>query len=84
MKICMYIGYHDANNVSHFGDDPVTQLNKLKRLKMYLRCFTVTARDSRDAAPVLRLLLREARRLLEYGRPTPASNGHTSLSTALV
>ena len=25
MKLCMYVGYHDANNVSHFGGDPVTQ-----------------------------------------------------------
>ena len=27
MKLCMYVGYHDANNVSNFGDDPVTQLH---------------------------------------------------------
>ena len=26
MKRCMYVGYHDANNVSYFGGDPVTQL----------------------------------------------------------
>ena len=26
MKLCMYVGYHDANNVSNVGDDPVTQL----------------------------------------------------------
>ncbi len=26
-KLCMYVGYHDANNVSNFGDDPVTQLH---------------------------------------------------------
>ena len=25
MKLCMYVGYHDANNVSTFGGDPVTQ-----------------------------------------------------------
>ena len=25
MKLCMYVGYHDAN-VSNFGGDPVTQL----------------------------------------------------------
>ena len=25
MKLCMYVGYYDANNVSHFGGDPVTQ-----------------------------------------------------------
>ena len=27
MKLCMYVGYHDDNNVSNFGGDPVTQLN---------------------------------------------------------
>ena len=27
MKLCMFVGYHDANNVSNFGGDPVTQLN---------------------------------------------------------
>ena len=27
MKLCMYVGYHDANNVSNFGGDPVTQLS---------------------------------------------------------
>ena len=26
MKLCMYVGYHDANNVSTVGGDPVTQL----------------------------------------------------------
>ena len=27
MKVCTYVGYHNANNVSNFGGDPVTQLN---------------------------------------------------------
>ena len=27
MKLCMYVGYHDANMVSNIGGDPVTQLN---------------------------------------------------------
>ena len=27
MKLCMYVGYHGANNVSNFGGDPVIQLN---------------------------------------------------------
>ena len=31
MKLCMYVGFHDANNVSHFGCDPVTQLSLKKR-----------------------------------------------------
>ena len=26
MKLCTYVGYHDANNVSNLGGDPVTQL----------------------------------------------------------
>ena len=30
MKLCMYVGYHDANNVSNFGGDSVTQLNLKK------------------------------------------------------
>ena len=29
MKLCMHVGYHDANNVSTFGGDSVTQLNNL-------------------------------------------------------
>ena len=33
MKLCMSVGYHDANNVSNFGGDPVTQLNFKKRSK---------------------------------------------------
>ena len=24
MKLCMYVGYYDANNMSNFGGDPVT------------------------------------------------------------
>ena len=35
MKRCMYARYHDANNVSHFGGDPVTQSN-LKNLFIVL------------------------------------------------
>ena len=27
MKLCMYVGYHTANNVSNFGGDLVTQLH---------------------------------------------------------
>ena len=36
MKLCMYVGYHDANNVSNFGGDPVTQLNLKKCLVLFL------------------------------------------------
>ena len=31
MKLCMYDGYHDANNVSNFGGDPI----KLKKVFFY-------------------------------------------------
>ena len=31
MKLFMYDGYHDANNVLNFGGDPVTQLHLKKR-----------------------------------------------------
>ena len=36
MKRCMYVGYHDAFNVSNFGGDPVTQLNFLNVYKIVL------------------------------------------------
>ena len=47
IKHCMYLGYHDANNVSNFGGDPI---NFLKTLKKMLCCFTGTVHHSRDAA----------------------------------
>ena len=27
LKLCIYVEYHDDNNMSNFGGDPVTQLN---------------------------------------------------------
>ena len=48
MKLCMYVGYLDANNVSNFCGDPVTHYIFLKFT--ILRCFTGTAHHSRDAA----------------------------------
>ena len=48
MKLCMYVGYHDANNVSNVGGDPVTQLNFKNVLWYYLRCFTDMALHSRS------------------------------------
>ena len=50
IKLCMFVGNHDANNVSNFGGDPVTQLIFFKRFKNCLRCFTDTAHHSCDAA----------------------------------
>ena len=40
MKLCMYVGYHDANNVSNVGGDPVTQLNFKNVLKKYLEIYS--------------------------------------------
>ena len=54
MKLCMYVGYHDANNVSYFGGDPATQLHFLNVLYYYLRCFTDRALHSRDAVTASR------------------------------
>ena len=50
MKLCLYVGYHDANNVSNFDCDPVTQLNLKNVKKNCLHCFTGTAHHSRDVA----------------------------------
>ena len=37
MKLCTYVGYHDANNVPNVGGDPVTQL-KLKTILVFVLC----------------------------------------------
>ena len=34
MKLCMYVGYHNANNMSNFCGNPVTQLNLKNVLKI--------------------------------------------------
>ena len=39
MKLCMYVGYRYANNVSNFGGDPVTQLYLRNVLKIYAQCW---------------------------------------------
>ena len=41
MKLCMYryVGYHDANNVSNVGGDPVTQLNLKNRFIVLFTLF---------------------------------------------
>ena len=44
MKLCVYVGYHDANNVSNVGGDAVTQLH-LKN------CFIVLFCPSEDMSP---------------------------------
>ena len=59
MKLCMYVGYHDANNVSNFGGDPVTQLN-FKYVKKNCHAVLRARRTTAVTRPlVLRLLLRD-------------------------
>ena len=36
MKLCMYVRYHTANNVSNVGGDPVTQLNLINLKNVFL------------------------------------------------
>ena len=78
MKLCMYVGYHDANNVSNFGGDAVTQLLFLNVLEYYLRCFTDMALHSRDAVTVSVAVATRSH------ADCSSMEGHTSLSTALV
>ena len=59
MKLCIHVGYHDANNVSHFGSDSVTQLN-LKNVKKNVYAVLQARRTIAVTRPLdLRLLLRD-------------------------
>ena len=69
MKLCMYVGYYDANNVSNFGGDPI----KLKKRLHFLR--------ARRTIAMTRLLLRDHAQAAGVWKTVI---GHTSLSTALV
>ena len=73
--LCMYVGYHTANNVSNLGGDPMTLK---KKLQYYLRSITDMALHSRDAATVSAAVATRSR--ADYS----SREGHTSLSTALV
>ena len=46
MKLCMYVGYHDANIVSNFGGDPVTQLH-FKKFYQFIYAVLVLLRARR-------------------------------------
>ena len=70
MKLCMYVGYHDANNLSNFGGDPVTQLN--------LPCFADIALHRLYAVTASTAVATRSR------ADCSSLEGHTSLSTALV
>ena len=47
MKLCMDVGYHDVNNVSNFGGDPVTQLILKKHFNNLICHFVI--QDMRSA-----------------------------------
>ena len=79
-KLCWYVGYHDANNVSNFGGDPVTKIIWAVEIRFVLCCFTGTAHHSRDAATGFGLLLRDHAQAAGVWK---TDAGHTSLSTAL-
>ena len=77
-NFAMYVGYHDANNVSNFDGGPVTQLIFFNVLYYYLRCFTDMALHSHDAITVSAAVATRLR------ADCSSMEGHTSLSTALV
>ena len=83
MKLCMYVGYHDANNVSNFGGDSVTQFKKTFYSIIYAvlrtwRSIAVTR------SQFLRRLLRDHAQIAAVWKTVEEIRGHTSLSTALV
>ena len=59
MKLCMYVGYHDANNVSNFGGDPVTQLILFNVLKLFYAVLRARRTIAVTRPLVLRLFLRD-------------------------
>ena len=59
MKLCQSVGYRDANNVSNFGGDPVTQLNLKKRFKKVYAVLRIRRTIAVTRPLVLRLLLRD-------------------------
>ena len=71
MKLFMYVGYHDANNVLNFGGDPFAHLN----LKTFYSIIYAVLRTWRSIAAAVATRPRADCCSME---------GHTSLSTALV
>ena len=71
MKLCMYVGYHDATNVSNFGSDPVTQLHLKTVLNYYSPCFTDMAFHSRYAVSFCGGCYAITSKLQQYGGQYP-------------
>ena len=90
MKLCMCVGYHVANNVSHFGGDPVTRLHfvnvtfkKTAVLRARRTGFAAVPRRSR--AGCWSMEYRRRKSLINWSyQPTTSLVGYTGLSAALV
>ena len=73
MKLCMYVGYHDANNVSHFGGDPVTQLNLKQKFYSIMYAVLRTWRSiAVTRSQFLRRLLRDHAQVAAIWKAVPA------------
>ena len=81
MKLCIYVGYHDANNVYNFDGDPVTQLYGQYKLVLLYAVLLARRTIAVTRPLVLRLLLRDHAQAAGVWK---TDAGHTSLSTSLV
>ena len=72
MKLCMYIGYHDANNVSNFGGDPVTQLNIKKNYSIIYAVLRTRRSIAVTRSQFLRRLLRDHAQTAAVWKAIPA------------
>ena len=71
MKLCMYVGYHDANNVSNFCGDPVTQLNSKKFCNIIYAVLRTWRSIAITRSQFLRRLLRNHAHTAAVWRPSP-------------
>ena len=81
MKLCMYVGYHDATHHAMCEILVVTQLNFKNVLKLFYTVLQARRTIVVMRPLVLRLLLRNHAQAAEVWKTVA---GHTSLSTALV
>ena len=73
MKLFMYVVYHDANNVSNVGSDPVNQLNLKKKFYSIIYAVILTWRSiSGTRKQFLRRLLRDHAQTVAVWKATPA------------
>ena len=96
MKLCMYVRYHTANNVSNFGGDPVNQLHfitifnvfsylrHVKRLGICLSRGRSRSIINIHSIVTSRWWIKRFHRRRASGVRVKRDAGHTSLSKALV